>query len=248
MGFVTVQMGASKIAPESRLPLIQCVNPAVKDEDAEPFGDLPVMAALGLTALPYPRTAEGWCEGLVAEEVGGLAGVIVGMRDKRTGPIYGELAAGDVALHSVGPKLAASLFLKETRKQVVLRTKDTAGKDMIFGLDGAGDKVTISAYKCLFEMTRGRVRVGVQGPASNCSIELTENGAINLNGSQLNLNIGGQALPANQLSTHIGGVTPSVPYPLIFTPALPVMAALAGWLKKLLARFQLGTELARVAL
>lgn len=250
MEITFAQLGAVTLDGTTKVPVTQAVRPSMLPENATPIGNLPTYSALGVTALPYAATEGGYCEALIVENAGGLPGVIVGMRDLRAASIYGEAVGGDTIIHSTGPNLAAMLLLKEVRKQAVLRTKDTTNKDMIFGLDGAGDKVTISAFKCLFEMTRGRVRVGVQGATTNAMIELLDTGVININASQLNLNIGGTALgvpgAAANPAVVIQPATVPVPHPLINVSALPVMRALKRWLKKLLAELQLGVELARV--
>lgn len=224
--FEVFQLGAARLDGTTKVPLTQAVREAAEAEDNQAFGDLPTYSALGVTALPYPATPGGHCEALVVKGVGGLPGMIVGMRDLRCASIYGEAVGGDTIIHSTGPNQAAELLLKEVRKTAALRTKDSANKDMILGLDGTDDKVTISAFKCLFEMTRGRIRVGVQGPATNASIEITEDGAINLNCSQLNLNVGGTAIGAPGAAINpmvlVQPATVPVPHPLIFVGAIPV--------------------------
>ena len=78
------------------------------DTDAPVF-DVMMPCALGLTAKPYPATAEGYVEAVLEDEVDGLDGLVIGARDLRTAKIVGNLKDGDTCLHSTGPQQAAQV-------------------------------------------------------------------------------------------------------------------------------------------
>ncbi len=151
-----VELGAATLSPTTNALAVQCKAASLSDEDgdAPDYGDVMFACALGLAAMPYPATADGAAEAIVATDVPGLDGVMVGARDTRTAKIYGNLKPGDTALHSTGPQMAAQVQCKEEKRQVCMVTKDTAGKTMIALLDGAGDKVQISGFGLMFEMSK----------------------------------------------------------------------------------------------
>jgi len=135
--------------------LVQCKDAPVSEDGTAPdFGDTPIMCALGLTAMPFPATEEGSAEAIVADDLPGVDGVVIGARDVRTANIVGNLKPGDTVLHSTGPEQAAQIQLKEEKRQVVARTKDTRGKDMAVVVDGKNDKVSVTAMGMLIEMSR----------------------------------------------------------------------------------------------
>lgn len=148
-----VTLDAVTLDPKSGAPLVSAKQPVTGDDDVEDFGDAPLMQALGLSAAPYGKTADGYCEGVVMT-VGARDAVCVGARDTRTAKIIGNLKPGDTVLHTTGPNQAAQLQLKEAKKQAVLVTKGSDGKQMLFSLDGNGDKVTLAAFGMCFEFNK----------------------------------------------------------------------------------------------
>ena len=149
-----VILDALEIDAASGVPLAKASQPATGDDDVESFGDIPMMQALGLSSAPYPKDANGACEAAILKSIGGRDAVCVGARDTRTASIVGNLKPGDTVLHSTGPQQAAQLQLKEEKRQSVLVTKGTDGKQIMFSLDGKNDKVTIAAFGGVFEMTK----------------------------------------------------------------------------------------------
>lgn len=148
-------MGAASL-DENGVLLVQCKGAAVDaDGTAAPdYGNSPFMCTLGLTAMPYPADAKGSAEGIVATGIGGLDGVLIAARDTRTAGIVGNLKPGDTVLHSTGPQQASQIQLKEEKRQTVVRTVDTRGKDVVFMHDGVADKTTLAGYGHIVEVSR----------------------------------------------------------------------------------------------
>lgn len=140
-----VKIGAAEIDEDTGLPLAQ----AVSEIDDSPsvgrfasFDKAPTFGSLGITALPYPATDAGFCEGLAAEDVSGLDAVLLGHRDSRSARIYGTLSPGDTVLHSTGPEAASQVILKEDGRVAAVITKDAAGHDIGFFIDPNGMTIT----------------------------------------------------------------------------------------------------------
>lgn len=152
-----VTLGASSLDPDTNAVLVQAAQPVTDDSDAENFGEVPLIQCLGVTAMPYPTSAEGRCEGIVAGGIGGLDGCVLGARDTRTAKIAGNLKPGDTVVHSTGPQQAAQLQLKEEKRQAVLVTRGSDGKQILLSLDGKNDKVTVAAFGGVFEMTKDTI-------------------------------------------------------------------------------------------
>lgn len=152
-----VVLDALELDASSGVPLAKASQPATGDDDAEPFGDVPLMQCLGISSAPYPAGADGFCEAVVAVGVGGRDAVCVGARDTRTAKLIGNMKPGDTVVHSTGPEQAAQLQLKEAKRQAVLVTKGTDGKQVLLALDGKSDKVTIAAFGGVFEMTKDAI-------------------------------------------------------------------------------------------
>jgi hypothetical protein len=134
-----VKLGASRLA-DSGAPVVTATSPITGDDDAEHFGEIDVFEALGHAAMPWPANDDGHAEGLVARDVGNMSACQIGARDNRAAKIYGKLGPGDTAMFSTGPEQAAQVLCKEKSRTVALLTKDTAGKDIGFMLDGSKDR------------------------------------------------------------------------------------------------------------
>lgn len=203
-------MGAASLDANGVL-LVQCKGAAVDAAGtaAPDFGRVPVMCALGLTAMQYPSDAKGSAECLVATGVGGLDGVVIAACDTRTASIVGALKPGDTVLHSTGPQQAAQVQLKEEKRQAVVRTVDTRGKDAVLIIDGLADKLTIAAFGHVLEMSRDN------------GIALTEKG-----GASLILKDGRAALIGAQVT--LGGPNAVAPLVGCVPPAVPAGPATQG--------------------
>jgi hypothetical protein len=149
-----VLLGAARVTDKG-VPLVQAVQPVTNDQDdIEPLGDAEVFQCLGVTSIPWPKTKEGYAEGLAILNVGGRDVVLVGARDLRTAKIVGKMKPGDTVVHSTGPEQAAQLQLKEKSRQAVLATKDSKKETMLFILDGTEDEAMVIAAGNVFKMSR----------------------------------------------------------------------------------------------
>lgn len=161
-GFVTAGTNA---------PGVSCYDVAGpnEEEDQEPYGDVPIMQCLGVSSLPYPPDDTGHAEGILIENVGGLPGIIVAAWDTRTFSIFGNLQGGDTVVHSTGPAKAAQLILKEKKRQSILLSKDTDGKLMLLMLDGKNNKIQVSAWGYVFEISKAN---GINLDVGSCGMSL----------------------------------------------------------------------------
>lgn len=159
------------------------------DEDAESYGKVPLMQALGVASLPGEPDDTGQCEGILLENVGGLPGVIVGAWDTRTFSIFGNLEAGDTVLHSTGPAKSAQVLCKEKKKQVVLATLGPDGKQITCMVDGKNGQAQMQAFGFTISITKD----GISLEAGDAGITVGPNG-IHLRGA---VQIGGMAAIPN---------------------------------------------------
>lgn len=137
------QLGAASI--NRGVLTVRCKGGAVDENGAAPdFGDAPMVCALGVTAMPYPPTAEGAVEALLHKTIQGISGVVYGARDTRSAKIVGALKPGDTVLHSTGPQEAAQVQLKEEKRIAAILTKTGSGKTMMLLLDGTEENVQIA--------------------------------------------------------------------------------------------------------
>lgn len=120
----------------------------------EPFGAVNMVSQLGVSSLPAESNDDGQCEGVVVSPCGGMNAVCVGMTDRRTAGIYGQLSAGDTCLHATGPGAVSQVLCKAKKKQVVLATKDTQDKQALIIVDGKNDKITITGFGHVIDVSR----------------------------------------------------------------------------------------------
>ena len=154
MSAEVVILGASHVTDKG-VVLVQAVVPIKNDSnDVESYGECEAMTGLGDAALPWPKTKEGYAEGLLIANVGGRDGIIVGARDVRTSKIVGKMQPGDKVIFSTGPNMAAQLQLKEKNRQAVLTTKDSDGFDMMVILDGKNNEAQIIAGGNVFKLSK----------------------------------------------------------------------------------------------
>jgi hypothetical protein len=147
-------LGAAHVT-ENGVVLVQAVVPIQNDtDDVEQYGECEVIECLGHAALPWPKTKEGYAEGLLIVNVGGRDAVIVGRRDVRTAKIVGKMKPGDTVVFSTGPNMAAQLQLKEKNRQAILTTKDSDGFDMMIILDGKNNEAQVIAGGNVFKLSK----------------------------------------------------------------------------------------------
>lgn len=148
-----LKLGASVLA-DTGVPLVQGVAPVGDDpQGVEPFGEIDVYGALGVSARPWPADDGGHAEGVVLRDVAGADGVCVAARDVRAGKMYGALAEGDTCLHSTGPEQAALVLCKEKSRTVAMISKGSDGKNIIVTVNGEKDKIQIAGFGLMFEMS-----------------------------------------------------------------------------------------------
>lgn len=155
------------------VPVWPAVNRLGPDPgDVEPLGDADVFQALGVSSLPFPSDDGGKAEGVILRGVGGRPAVCVGGRDTRSAAIVGNLKPGDTVLHSTGPSQAAQVQCKESKRQVVMASKDPNGKTIVINLDGGNNKIQFVLSGMVFEMngqdksvsiTNGQCQILMQG-------------------------------------------------------------------------------------
>jgi hypothetical protein len=149
-----VRLNNGFVNVDSNAPGVSCFDVAGEsDADAEPFGDVPIMQALGLSSLPAPPDANGHAEGVLLEGVGGLPGIVIAAWDTRSFSLFGSLEGGDTVLHSTGPAKAAQVLCKEKKRQVVLATLDMDGEPVIVALDGKNRKFQVCGWGLMIELS-----------------------------------------------------------------------------------------------
>jgi hypothetical protein len=163
-----VDLGASRLDADSGAVLVQAKSAPTGDDEAEApdYGEMPLMCALGLSAMPFPSNDNGAAQGVLLK-VPGMNGCIIGARDTRTATIYGNLKPGDVCLHSTGPQMAAQVLCKEEKRQVVAVTKGPDGKSLVVMLDGDTGKYQVLASGACIEIDpAGDISLTNKGGAS----------------------------------------------------------------------------------
>ena len=154
MTAVAVILGASHVTKDG-VPLVQAFVPVGNAEnDIEQFGEIESQQCLGVASLPWPKTKDGYAEGVAILNVGGRDAVLVGSRDIRTAKIVGKMKPGDTVIFSTGPNMAAQLQLKEEKRQAVLTTIDSKGETMMVFLDGKNDECQVIAGGNVFKLSR----------------------------------------------------------------------------------------------
>jgi hypothetical protein len=132
------------------VPVVTAQNPSTD----ESFGAVNMVSQLGVAALPAESNDDGSCEGVVITPCGGMNAVCVGQTDRRTAGVYGNLSAGDTCLHATGPGAVSQVLCKAKKRQTVLATKGTDDKQMLVVLDGKNDRITITGFGHVIDMSR----------------------------------------------------------------------------------------------
>ncbi len=205
-----VDLAGSSLDEGTNSLLVQAKGSALSEDgsDATDYGDVPFMCSLGVTARPFPADENGTAQGIIADDLPGIDGVCIGGRDTRTTKVFGNLSPGDTALHSTGPEEAAQVLCKEKDRQVAAVSKDSAGKNMIILMDGKNDKITISGFGQLIEMTREGISIAERGGSGM----LFQNGVAYVLGTVV---LGGLT-PFAPVHSGIGVGVTSIPTPGVF--------------------------------
>lgn len=159
-------LGASRVI--DGVTVWQANVPVANDvDDVEPFGELDIFQALGVSSLPFPKDDSGHAEAVFAEDCGGRNAVCLGARDTRNAALVGKLKPGDTTVHSTGPGSVAQCFLKHEKKQAGLATEDANSKSMLFLLDGKNKKAQWTARGAIIEIGEdGSITLTAKGGAA----------------------------------------------------------------------------------
>ena len=148
-----VTLGASKLI--NGVPVVQAVSAITDDAaDVEQYGEIDVVSQLGVSSCPAEADSKGQAQGVICENVAGLKGMCVGGRDTRNASIYGNLRPGDTCVHSTGPKAVSQCLLKAEKRQAILATKDTSEQQILVILDGKNNKLQITAFGAMLELSK----------------------------------------------------------------------------------------------
>lgn len=164
------QINTTVLDPETNLPVIQATVPITGPDDVENFGEVASYQALGVTALPYAPDENGSAEGVIIRDVGNFNGAIVGARDERCAEVVATMRPGDVVLHACDPKAKAQVRCLADRR-IAAVTEGTDKKTMMLLLDGKEDKIQISAFGGIIELTKDSL--SLVAPGSKASIILS---------------------------------------------------------------------------
>lgn len=95
-----VKLGASEVAKPTGVPVAH-VQLDIGGGESSDYGVVPMLQALGVTAIPAAASDNGdAAEGILVEEIGGLNGAVIGARDARSADVAEGLGPGGTALHS----------------------------------------------------------------------------------------------------------------------------------------------------
>lgn len=150
--FEIVKLGASQQHETTKAVQWQGVNQLTEEGDTEDFGAFDVMQCLGVASAPWPADANGFAEAVIAKNCGNRDAIGLGGRDARSAKAIGKLRPGDSVLCSTGPEAAAQVQAKESKRQVVLYSKDTEGTGLVVMLDGANNKFQVLARGAMIEI------------------------------------------------------------------------------------------------
>jgi len=197
------QLGASKLNPKTNAVVAQAGIPTGPDEH-EAFGELDVMACLGVLAKPAPKNDNGHVEAVVARGVGNSNGVIIGARDNRSSKVAGELKDGETALFATGEDFDARVLCKDQQVAIVV------GDDMVFSMDRKEKKISLAAFGCIFEISESG---GINISSGGAGLIISGSG-VNLYGGSVV--VGGMVgTPATAVIMGVTGIS-GVPAPNVF--------------------------------
>lgn len=170
-------LGASELrngvlVVQSKVP----IDAGTPEDGPEDYGQIDVISSLGVTARPAPANENGAAEGVVADGIGGVEGVLLGARDRRSiAKVLGELGPGETCLHSTGEDFDSRIFCKDQSVAIVV------GDDLAFVLDRKNKKVSLAAFGHMFELSEEN-GVSLYDKSGTCGIHM-ENGEGHLMGN-----------------------------------------------------------------
>lgn len=204
-----VDIGSSVLDPDTNVLLVQAKAAQMGDDenDAPGYDDTQTYGQLGVTARPYPKTAEGNVQGVIDTSLPGTNGAVTAMRDAReaAAKVVEELGEGETALHSTGPGFDARVFCKEQMVATMV------GDDCAVVLDRTEKKYTISCFGHVVEVSEAN---GISLVADGAGIQIKD-GMVIITGKVV---LGGRSpvFPVQSGPTPVAGVTGAS------TPALGV--------------------------
>lgn len=147
-----VNLGASSAS--NGLATWQATAPVTSEQDVEDFGNLEVYQCLGVISRPYPADANGKAQAIVAPGLGSADGAVIGARDTRATKGVGNVEPGDTFVTSTDPDQSAMVGCKGSKKKTFLACKGSDSKNMLVLLDGKNNKVQITAFGQMFELSK----------------------------------------------------------------------------------------------
>lgn len=193
--------GGTNILPVVRVQLE--VDP--ETNDAEDYGEIPLMPCLGITALPAAPDDDGQAELACIEGCGGFTAICVGGRDARCVDVVGQLKPGETAVHNTGGSASkrSRLLLKEDCASIIV------GNNVVVMVDRKNSKIQIAAFGHMFQMTPDDGVVMTAGVANGATseakngIQLMPNGKVYIWGTELYL--GGHNVPSTPANAVLMG-------------------------------------------
>jgi hypothetical protein len=175
----TVTLGAVVLDEETNAPRVQA-DMELEGEDKEPFGEVDLYGALGVTALPHPASEDGHAEGILARGTGNSNGAIVASRDTRTAQTTAELGPGETCVHATGPDFEARTFYKDG---VIAHIVDD---NFVVVQDAENESYTVAAFGMAIQMSR---KGGIVLETGGAGISI-KNGVVHIRGKVI---LGGMA-------------------------------------------------------
>jgi hypothetical protein len=131
-------------------------------DDAPGFDGIPLVCALGVSAMPWPQTAEGNAQCVVDPSLPGTNGWATCARDQRKAAagVVEELGPGETALHSTGEGFDARVFCKNQLIALMV------GDDTAIVIDRQEEQITISIAGMHIEASKKNGAVLTSGNAT----------------------------------------------------------------------------------
>jgi hypothetical protein len=204
-------LGVAKVRDKNGNPCPPVVRGLMEgsdsSDDTSDDGEVPMMCALGLTAIPAPKDSTGHAEGNF-ESVPTYGSACIGARDTRCASVYGALDPGDTCLHSTGSSEAkrSRVFCKTDHVSMLV------GDDCTFVIDRAAQHAILNV-KGAGQVELSAANGFMAGDSSGAGIQVSS-GKILLNGGQVSIpggvHIGGSgAVPlakTDGLLTYLGAL------------------------------------------
>lgn len=179
--FDVCTMGAATLNSETNVATVE-LSREFGDDEFESLGTAPMMMALGVTALPSGPSDAGHAEAVVMTPCGPYVSGVVGATDSRCADVIGMMKPGETCVHNTGgtAETRARSFYKENYTSTIV------GNDLVFMLDRKNEKITITGFGHIFEMSKGQGILLMAKGGTN-GIQLKDDGSVTIWGSSVNL-------------------------------------------------------------